>query len=56
MMFSWVIGSPPGPPTSPTMPPSRITSTRSQMPMISGSSLEITTTPMPRFAKSSMIR
>ena len=27
--------------------PSRITSTRSQMPMISGSSLEITTTPMP---------
>ena len=56
MMFSWVIGLPPGPPTSPSMCPSRMTSTRSQVPMISGSSLEITITPMPFFARSSMIR
>ena len=35
------------PPTSPAICPSRITRTRSQMPMISGSSEEITITPMP---------
>jgi hypothetical protein len=56
MMFSWVIARPLGPPTSPSMCPSRMTSTRSQMPMISGSSLEITITPMSRLASSSMIR
>ena len=55
-MFSWVIGVPPAPPTSPSICPSRITRTRSQMPMISGSSLEITITPMPFCASSSMIR
>jgi len=53
---AWVIGMPPGPPTSPAVRPSRITSTRSQTPMISGSSLEMTTIPISRVARSSMIR
>ena len=51
MMFSWVIGDARAPPTSPAIWPSRMTSTRSQMPMISGSSLEMTMMPMPLVRK-----
>jgi len=42
-------------PTSPAMRPSRITSARSQMPMISGRSDEMTRMATPDFARLSMI-
>src|SRR6185437_2649056 len=56
MMASWLIGLPVYPPSSPAISPSRMTSTRSATPMISGSSLEMTMTPTPDFASSLMIR
>ena len=52
MIFSWLMSSPVH---SPVMTPSRMTTTRSQMPMTSGSSLEMTTTATPSAASSLMM-